>query len=290
MQKKIAIVGSGGIGSTFAVQLARAGHEVTVVARGKRLAQLQERAGVATADGDVVSVTLSEALDPAVPYDLVLVSVLAHQVAPLLSALTSSSARRIMFMFNTFEPLQPLQAAVGAERFAFGFPSIMAGIDAQGRLQSSIQSRGMLTTVTDQGLAEVFSAAGIPAVVSTQMESWLRCHAAVVVPFILASAKAQARHAGITWREAIELAQAIEEGFDLVRELGHAVTPRPVSVIDRLPASAKAAILWSATRSEPIRTNGAAAVREAHHLIAAMLAAAPSALPLLERLRPAASA
>lgn len=38
---KIAVSGPGGIGSTFAFQLARAGHEVTVVARTKRLAQLQ---------------------------------------------------------------------------------------------------------------------------------------------------------------------------------------------------------------------------------------------------------
>ena len=35
---KIAVLGPGGIGSTFAFKLAQAGHAVTVVARGKRLA------------------------------------------------------------------------------------------------------------------------------------------------------------------------------------------------------------------------------------------------------------
>ncbi|MCY1008568.1 hypothetical protein OV079_24005 [Nannocystis pusilla] len=38
---KIAILGRGGIGSTFAFQLARAGHDVTVIARGARLAYLE---------------------------------------------------------------------------------------------------------------------------------------------------------------------------------------------------------------------------------------------------------
>ncbi|ATB31493.1 2-dehydropantoate 2-reductase [Melittangium boletus DSM 14713] len=39
---KVAIVGPGSIGSTFAFHLARAGHDVTVVARGARLAQLEK--------------------------------------------------------------------------------------------------------------------------------------------------------------------------------------------------------------------------------------------------------
>jgi len=283
---KVAIIGAGGIGSTFAVQLARAGHEVSVVARNKRLVQLQQQGGVQTAEGAVVKLDVSAALDQAVAWDLVLVSVLAHQVEPLLAALTGSAAKRIMFMFNTFEPLQPLRDAVGNERFAFGFPSILARVDAQGLLESSIQRHGLRTTVTDQSLADIFSAAGIPSVVSTQMEGWLRSHAAAVVPMILASNVAQQRHAGITWREAVGLADVMEEAFALVRKLGFNVVPTAHSVIGRLPPTAKAALLWSATRNETVRSSGAAAVVEARHLVDAMLAAAPSGWPELERLRP----
>lgn len=283
---KVAIIGAGGIGSTFAVQLARAGHEVSVVARNKRLSQLQELGGVQTLDGTVVRVGVSAVLDQAAPWDLVLVSVLAHQVEPLLAALTASAAKRIMFMFNTFEPLQPLRDAVGHERFAFGFPSILARIDAQGRLESSIQRHGLRTTVTDQSLADTFSAAGIPSVVSTQMEGWLRSHAAAVVPMMLASNVAQQRQAGITWREAVGLADVMEEAFALVRKLGFDVVPAAHSVIGRLPQTAKAALLWSATRNETVRASGAAAVAEARYLVDAMVAAAPSGWPELERLRP----
>jgi 2-dehydropantoate 2-reductase len=286
---KIAIIGAGGIGSTFAVQLARAGHEVSVVARNKRLAQLQEHGGVQTADGSVVRVGVSAALDQQAPWDLVLVSVLAHQVQPLLAALTASAAKRIMFMFNTFAPLQPLQEAVGQARFAFGFPSILARVDAQGRLESSIQRHGLQTTVTDQALADTFSAAGIPSVMSTQMEGWLRSHAAAVVPMMLASSVAQQRRTGITWREAVELAGVMEESFALVRKLGFDVVPAAHSVIGRLPSSVKAALLWSATRNETVRASGAAAIIEARHLVEAMLAAAPGGLPQLERVRPSTS-
>lgn len=283
--KKIAIIGAGGIGSTFAVQLSKAGHEVTVVARGKRLQQLQEQGGLLVANGEIVRVGVSEALDQRAPWDLVLVSVLAHQTPPLMAALANSAAKHVMFMFNTFEPLQTLQAAVGEARFAFGFPAIMARIDAQGRLHSSIQRHGLQTTVTHEAFAQLFTAAGIPAVVSTQMESWLRSHAAAVVPFMFASSVAQTRSAGITWREAVDLADAMNEGFELVRKLGFEVVPSAHSVIGRLPPAAKAALLWSATRNEAVRANGAAGLAEARHLVAAMLASTSGSLPQLERLR-----
>ena len=51
MAMNIAIIGAGGIGSTFAVQLVRAGHDVTLVARGARLAGLESAGGVATEGG-----------------------------------------------------------------------------------------------------------------------------------------------------------------------------------------------------------------------------------------------
>jgi 2-dehydropantoate 2-reductase len=285
---KIAVVGMGGIGSTFAAQLARAGHDVTAIARGKRLAQLQEHGGVLTAQGPVVPLTISGALDRTVPWDLVLVSVLAHQVQPLLPTLAASAAKQIMFMFNTFEPLQPLRDAVGSERFAFGFPSILARVDAQGRLESSIQRHGLRTTVTERALADVFSAAGIPSVVSTQMESWLRSHAAAVVPMMLASTVATQRRRGITWREAMDVAAVMTETFALVRTLGFAVVPSAHSAIDRFPPAAKAALLWSVTRNATVRASGAAGIAEARQLSEAMLAAAISGMPQLERLRLAA--
>ena len=48
---KIAILGTGAIGSTFAFQLARNTHDVTVIARGKRLEQLQAEQAIVTVTG-----------------------------------------------------------------------------------------------------------------------------------------------------------------------------------------------------------------------------------------------
>jgi 2-dehydropantoate 2-reductase len=282
---KIAVVGPGGIGSTFAFQLALAGHDVTVVARGKRLAQLERDEAVVSSAGRRAPVQVSTALDPKTPWDLVLVTVLASQVDAVLPALSACAAKRVMFMFNTFESLRRLRHAVHKARFAFGFPAILARLE-DGKLTSKIMTRGQLTTVTDEGWAKVFTDAGILTVVHKDMESWLRTHAALVVPVMTVSVAAHARQAGVSWSEAMKSARAMDEGFRLVRKLGNTVTPGRVRVLSRLPTPLMALVLWALSRFPEIRKAGAAGPGEPRTLIDAMSAAAPGETPALLAIRP----
>lgn len=282
---KIALVGPGGIGSTFAFWLARAGHEVTVVARGARLSQLERDGAIVTVAGERAPVQVAAALDPATPWDLVLVTVLASQVDAVLPAVSASAAGTVMFVFNTFESLARLRDAVGPERFAFGFPAILASVD-DGRLASQIVTRGMVTTVTDARQARVFTEAGIPAVVHPDMESWLRTHAALVVPVMIAAGLSHTRGAGVSWTEARELARAMAEGFALVRRLGNTITPAPMPALAALPTPVLASMLWTASRLPAIRKSGAAGPGEPRTLIDAMSAAAPGQIPALLAVRP----
>jgi 2-dehydropantoate 2-reductase len=282
---KIAILGPGSIGSTFALHLARAGHEVTVVARGKRLEQLRRDEAIVSAAGERAEVRVHAALDTTTEWDLVLVTVLASQVDAVLAALTASAAKTVMFMFNTFESLDRLRDAVGSARFAFGFPAILATLD-DGKLTSKVVTRGMPTTVTDATWAKVFTDAGIPAVVHADMESWLRTHAALVVPAMIAGITAYTRQAGVSWTEAMTLARAMEEGFCVVRELGNTITPKPMVMLSRLPTPMVATLLWTFSRIEAIRKTGAAGPGEPRMLIDAMAAAAPGRTPTLLAVRP----
>ena len=70
---RVAVVGVGAIGSTFAFHFARkGGHDVTVVARpgSARLEQLRRDGGIVDVAGNLAEVSVSSALDEAVPYDL----------------------------------------------------------------------------------------------------------------------------------------------------------------------------------------------------------------------------
>jgi len=106
----------------------------------------------------------------------------------------------------------------------------------------------MLTTVSDPIWAKAFTDAGLPATVHPDMESWLRTHAAVAVPMVIAGSTALRRGTGISRAEAVRLARAMREGFQLVRHLGNSVTPAPIAIISRSPVPVLATLLWTLTR------------------------------------------
>lgn len=282
---QIAVVGTGAIGSTFAFHLAQAGHAVTVIARGARLAQLERDGAVVLSTGERAAVSARPALDATTPWDLVLVTVRASQVDAVLPSLAASAARTVMFMFNTFEPLDRLRDAVGAARFAFGFPAVIATL-ADGRLTREIVPRGQITTVTDAAWAQRFTDAGIRSVVHDDLHSWLRTHAVLVVPVLAIAAVAGPRGAGVTWAEARTHAQAMSAGFALVRHLGQAITPAPMVTLSRLPTAVVTALLWALSRTKTVRDLAAAGPGEARTLIDQMAAAAPAEAAPLVAIRP----
>ena len=283
---QIAIVGPGGIGSTFAFQLSEAGHDVTVIGRGTRLDQLRYAGAIITVEGERAAVDVSGELDTTTQWDLVLVTVLASQVDVLLPALSVSAATSVMFMFNTFRSLDRLRDAVGAQRFAFGFPAIGAGLH-DGRLSSTILRRGQLTTVSDPFWARVFTDAGIPATVHSDMQSWLRSHAVAMVPMVIAGSTALGRGTGISRAEAVRLARAMKEGFALVHHLGNSITPAPIAIVSHAPAPVLALLLWTLTRLDAFtRTIAIAPAGEARSLIDEMTSTCPGGTPALLAVRP----
>ena len=80
---RIAVLDVGNIGSTFAFQLVRSGgHDVTVIARpgSTRLKQLQRDAAIIDVMGERATVRVADTLDERTAYDLLIVTLLAHQV------------------------------------------------------------------------------------------------------------------------------------------------------------------------------------------------------------------
>ncbi len=282
---KIAIVGAGRIGTTFGLHLARAGHEVTLVARSKRLEELQKAPAIETVAGERVEVKAAGELDATTPWDLVLVTLFANQVHAVLPALKASAAKKILFMFNTVEPLGRLREAVGAGRFEFGFPTVIASF-VDGKLKSSVSGPGQITTVTSVETANLFNAAKIPTVVHSDMESFLRSHAAFVIPLMALAAVVHGRQAGLTFAEARRYARVQKEGFALVRQVGNQLTPGFIVVLAALPSLLVALLFWFASRAASVRELGAMGLGEARELIDAMNALAPGSCPEMVAARP----
>ncbi|MDP3274829.1 MAG: 2-dehydropantoate 2-reductase N-terminal domain-containing protein [Deltaproteobacteria bacterium] len=281
----IAVLGTGAIGSALAFCLAQAGHTVTAIARGARLAELTRDNAIVLASGARAEVTVAPALDPETAFDLVIVTVIAADAGAVLPALSASRATHVMFMFNTFDGLERLREAVGEARCAFGFPAIIARLD-DGKLTLSVHSVGQVTTVDAPRWAALFCDAGIPTQHHPDMPSWLRTHVAFMVPIMLAGLHVSAQKAGLTWPHAVTLADAMDEGFCTVRALGHRITPSAMTAVAALPTKLKAALLWSLSRTPVLRNAGIAGPREARSLIDAIEKLAPGQTPSLQRARP----
>lgn len=194
---RILVFGAGVIGSVYAGRLLRAGHEVTLLARGRRLADLREHGLVLdnaeSGQREVWPVTVVDAPEPEREYDLVLVAVRAEQFLTALPVLREVPANAdVLFFGNTTGQTAQLRDALG-QRALFGFPATGGVRDGPAiRYVLIAQQQTMLGeatgAVTDRVrlLRAVLQEAGLPTTISTNIDGWLLGHAAFVVPIAFA--------------------------------------------------------------------------------------------------------
>ncbi len=276
---KIALIGVGGIGSTFAFQLARVGrHEITAVARpnSKRLQELQRDNGIIDTKDRHAAMGVTDTLDETIAYDLVIVTLAAHQVDAALPALERSAAKSIQFMSNTFEP-ERLRDAVGSERCSFGMPFVQGMISKDGKLKSTIGTAGAKTKINRRDLVDLFIAAGVPAVLESDMLLWLRCHVPLCVAFECVSVAAMRRGGGASWKEAMVLGHGVRASFTLIKRLGYRLYPSEALWLDRLPPWVVAGMLWYVSRIPSFRELLATGIGECPALVDVMLTNAAKA-------------
>jgi len=134
---RVAVIGTGGIGGYFGAQLAKAGADVTFVARGAQLAALRERGLIVESGVAPVALPQVRATDDLAaigPVDAVLVCVKLWDVeptAPGLAPLVARGGVAIPFQ-NGVDAPGVLQGALGAEAVAGGTAHIAATIRAPG--------------------------------------------------------------------------------------------------------------------------------------------------------------
>ncbi len=226
-KKNIAIIGAGPVGCAFAVHLVKAGQDVTVVGRGQRLINLNEHDGILTKTSERASefsetpVKVTRFLDTAQLWDLILPTVLEYQLDEPLSATLKACPKttEFLFMFNTFAPLDKYYDILGEKRCIMGFPAIMASFH-DGSLVHQFLRFGQNTIISSPEWRFIFSSAGITCIHQSDMQSWLRTHAAMIVGVMSAAVKAAKRKSGVTWSEAQLSAGIAREGFMLVEKLG----------------------------------------------------------------------
>ena len=193
---KLLVYGAGVCGSLFSARLFEAGHDVSLLARGERLAALR-RHGVRFAEGDspaVRRVPVPVVEQPADGYDLIAVVVRTHQVDAVLESLAGIEGD-VLFLLNWAAGAEPLGTVIGRERVLLGFPPSFAAGTLDGdvirhradsfmtrRVPMPIGEPDGSTTPRLERIVRELRTAGINAKAEPRMDAWLKTHAAFEVP------------------------------------------------------------------------------------------------------------
>jgi 2-dehydropantoate 2-reductase len=227
-------IGAGVIGSLYAGRLALAGHEVELMARGRRRAALGQ-AGLVLVDEDserfdIAPVRVVENGDSSAPYDFVMFAVRRDQLdEALVAASRFESARAFVTMVNLADGGEGAARVLGAERLVMGFPGAGGTVRDDGSVAYRIVSGAIQRTTFGEAsggtsararvLARACAAAGFPSAVSRDMASWQRSHLALVSPIANAVYAAGGDIAACARDRRLMglMVDAIREGFEVVR-------------------------------------------------------------------------
>jgi 2-dehydropantoate 2-reductase len=255
----VLVFGAGVLGSLYAAKLRAAGHEVVVLARGARAAEVRARGLVLeearTGARTEARVPVVEALGPREAYDLVLVAVRKDQLAGALPALGAHRATpTVLFLVNTAEGPDALARAVGRERVLLGFPGaggtrvgpvVRYHILAAWQQATTLGEPDGRLTPRLARVAGALLGAGFPVALSRRMDAWLKTHVAWSCPAVHAlymagggaAALARTRDGVVLW------VRAAREAYAALGASGVPITPPPARLFALLPEPLAVALL-----------------------------------------------
>jgi 2-dehydropantoate 2-reductase len=248
---KILVYGAGPLGSLFAGRLHQAGHLVSLLARGQRLADLREHGLVLvdtqTGERTVASVQIVERLEADEAYDLVLVIMRKNKALEILPVLAANRhTPNVLFLMNNAAGPGELASALGCERVMIGFPMaagyrrdhVIHYLVGEQALISIGEVDGSITPRTESVVGVLASMPGFGVDLRDDMDAWLKTHVALLMPSLgpaLYAAGTDNLRLACT-RDLVVLAvRAIREGFRVLRALGIPVTPASVRKFGWIP-------------------------------------------------------
>ena len=256
---KILFYGAGVIGSLYAAQCKESGQEVSILARGQRLADIRKYGivleDVNTGNESTTWVNVVEQLNPEDAYDLVVIMMPKNHIPEILPILAANrNTPNVLFMVNNVAGPDEMISVLGRKRVLFGFPG--AGGTRKGhvvryRIVSARQQPTTFgeidgsTTARLEQIAGVFKDAGFPVAINSQMDAWLKTHVAEVSPMANALFMAGGDNYRLArTRDAIVLMiRAIREGYKVLKELNIPIVPNRHKILKWIPEPVLVALM-----------------------------------------------
>jgi len=251
---KTLVYGAGPLGSVFAAKLHQGGHDVSILARGQRLADLREHGvvihNVVNDEWVTARVNVVEQLAPDDEYDLIMVIMRKNNTLDILPILAANMrSPNILFLMNNAAGPDALVKALGKERVLTGFPAsagyrdghvihCLTGTEEEPYPIPFGEVDGHVTERTRRIAAVFDTTPGFKAEIRTDMDAWHKYHVALLMPSLAPALYACGtdRLRMLRTRDAIVVAiRAVREGFRVLKAQGLPLTPASLRLFTWLP-------------------------------------------------------
>ena len=232
---KILVYGAGVLGCNLARNLLRAGKDVTLLARGNWAAEIKQN-GLRIKDKfsprtSVSRIPVVTELAPDATYDVIFVVLRYTQLDSVLYTLRADRTKNIVFVGNNVQA-RALAAALPGKNVLFAF-ALSAGHRESDRVVSIDLKKitiGQLPGASSnkQLIGRIFHGTKYKVVYEPNMEDYLLCHAAFVMPAAFACYKTDGDLKKLRGDTAYlnRLLDANIEGYRAIRNAGHTILPK----------------------------------------------------------------
>lgn len=232
---KLFVLGAGVLGCNLANNLFRAGKNVTLLARGAWAEELQKNGlrikNVFSPRTSVFRIPVAEELKAEDSYDVIFVAVRYTQIDSILESLRTSRAKHIIFVGNNVRAAE-IAARLPEKNVMFAF-ALSAGRRETERVVSMDLKKitiGQLRNApsNEKLIEQIFAGTKYKVVYEPNMEDYLLCHAAFVLPAAFACYKADGDLKKFKGNSAYlnRLIDANIEGYRAIQNAGHEILPK----------------------------------------------------------------
>lgn len=246
---KVVVLGAGVIGQIYAARLVGAGNDVTVIARGERLSQLQQNGvRLQQADGkdQWASPRIASVDDASGPFDQAIITVRRDQLDRALPEIARINAPLVTSLINLPLGYHSIAGAIGARRYVPAFPGVAGRITSEGEVVYR-QVRHQPTTLgQSSGSAQVermLVRAGFATAIEPDMLAWFQVHTVFITAFESAILSAGGDTVALSKDRTMvrTVVLAIRHGLAALSDRGVRITPESLRLIfQRMP-------VWFAT-------------------------------------------
>lgn len=249
-KQRILIFGAGVIGSIYGGKLSLAGHDISILARNKRLEELKQNGlQLKSNNQDEIikpKATIISELSSDDIYDYIFVILRKDHLIDAMPVLSQNKSKNFVFMVNTPLGYGEWINALGADRIIPAFPGAGGKIE-NGVVYYTLTNRLIqpttlgeingIKTLRIMEIVKILTNAGFSTSISCNMDSWQKSHVAMVCPIAYGIYfDGGNNYTFAKNKDAIkQMVLALRESYSFLKKSGFGIVPAKMNLFRLIP-------------------------------------------------------